>query len=64
MVVFPFKNGAIIDEVLCVWLPQSGDTLEWNDKIYTVRKFGSGVFYQDTGNYEIVMRIFVTVYRG
>ncbi|MCL2710280.1 MAG: hypothetical protein FWE95_05315 [Planctomycetaceae bacterium] len=46
------------------WLPQSGDTLEWDTKTYTVRKFGSGVFYQDVGNYEIVIRIFFTEYRG
>ena len=42
------------------WLPQSGDTLEWSDKIYTVRKFGTGVFHLDVGNSNIVMRIFVT----
>ena len=51
------------------WLPKSGDTLEWNEQTYTVRKFGvrkfgSGVFYQDVGNYNVVLRIFVTEYRG
>ena len=45
------------------WLPKSGDTLEWNEKTYTVRKFGSGVFYQDVGNYNVVLWIFVTEYR-
>ena len=46
------------------WLPESGDTLEWNNEVYTVRKYGTGTFYQDIGNYNVVIRIFVTDYRS
>jgi len=45
------------------WLPKHDDTLEWNKKIYTIRRFGPGVFYRDVGNYNVVLRIYVTEYR-
>ena len=46
------------------WLPKSGDTLEWNEKNYPVHMFGANVFYQDVGNYNVMLQIFVTEYRG
>ena len=47
------------------WLPEHGDILEWNEKIYTVEMTGaSPMLYQDIGSYDVVMRIFVTEYRG
>jgi len=45
------------------WLPQSGDTIEWNEQTYTVRKFGTNVFSLDVGLYGIILRIFATEYR-
>ena len=45
------------------WLPQDGDQLKWKGKIYTLHRFGTGVFYQDAGNYNVVLRIYVTDYR-
>ena len=47
------------------WLPEHGDILEWNEKIYTVEMTGaSPMLYQDIGSYDVVMRIFVTEYTG
>ena len=47
------------------WLPQSGDTLEYGGKTYIVKKTGaSNTFYQDVGNFGVMIRIFVTEYRS
>ena len=52
------------------WLPQHGDTLEYDDgngvKIYTVKKTrnAGNTFFQDVGNYDVMIRIHVTNYRG
>jgi hypothetical protein len=47
------------------WLPKDGDTLTYGEKTYTVEKTGtSKTFFQDIGNYEVMMQIFVTEYRG
>ena len=47
------------------WLPQNGDTLEYGGKTYTVKKTGaSNTFYQDVGNFGVMIRIFVTEYRS
>ena len=46
------------------WLPQHGDTLEFDGKTYTVQKTSndSGTFYQEVGNYNIMIRIHVKEY--
>ena len=42
------------------WLPEHGDTLEWNEKTYHVRMHeASNTFYEDISSYDVVMRIFV-----
>ena len=52
------------------WLPKHGDTLEYDDgsgsKTYTVQKTSNaaGTFYQDVGNFGILIRIHVMEYRG
>jgi len=46
------------------WLPQAGDTLDYQEKIYTFRKGAADSFYQDLGNHNVMMRIFVSEYRG
>ena len=46
------------------WLPKEGDTLTYQDKTYTFRKTAADSFYQDLGNHGVMMRIFVTEYRG
>ena len=53
------------------WLPKDGDTLTYRDPrtdhetIYTFRKTpASDTFFQDIGVHGVMMRIFVTEYRG
>jgi hypothetical protein len=47
------------------WLPKAGDTLTYNDKTYIVKKTGaSNTFFQDVGNFGVMIRIIVTEYRS
>ena len=42
------------------WLPEEGDTLEYDEKTYIFRKTsGLKTFYENVGSYDVVMRIFV-----
>ncbi|MCL2710767.1 MAG: hypothetical protein FWE95_07790 [Planctomycetaceae bacterium] len=46
------------------WLPQDGDTLDYQEKTYNISKTAaSDTFYQDIGNKDIMLRIFVMEYR-
>ena len=47
------------------WLPQSGDTLTYNETVYSIEQTGAAnTFYQNVGTYGVIIRIIVMEYRG
>jgi hypothetical protein len=51
---------------LAGWLPEHGDTLDYNNTVYTVKNTSNAnnTFYQDVGNHGVMIRIIVTEYRN
>ena len=71
---FPFENQSLATTIrifktgktdLHGWLPKDGDTLTYQDKTYVFKKTGATPsFYQDIGNYGVMIRLFLQEYRS
>jgi hypothetical protein len=45
-------------------LPKEGDTLTYNDTVYTVKRTQSGPCYEEIGNYNVMLRVHGSISRS
>jgi signal peptidase I len=45
-------------------IPKEGDTITYNNTIYTVKKTPNTPCYENIGNYEVMLRIYTSIYRS
>jgi hypothetical protein len=45
-------------------IPKEGDTITYNNTVYTVKKTPNTPCYENIGNYGVMLRIYTSIYRS